>query len=95
MAAGDADTASLTADTCRSQGCVLSCFVWRAGQERFRALTSTFYRGAVGIIFGEWPSCIAMLLTPRLHLRPLSLSTPAHLSHDQCSAHSVGGDAQM
>lgn len=26
----------------------------RAGQERFRALTSTFYRGAVGIIFGAY-----------------------------------------
>lgn len=31
----------------------LALLLYITGQERFRALTSTFYRGAVGIIFGE------------------------------------------
>ncbi len=29
--------------------------IWdTAGQERFRTLTSSYYRGAQGIIFSEW-----------------------------------------
>lgn len=36
---------------CWLSRCAVLCFGC-AGQERFRALTSTFYRGAVGIIFG-------------------------------------------
>lgn len=37
---------------------------YAAGQERFRTLTSSYYRGAQGIIMGEFPlfvnSCIVL-----------------------------------
>ena len=37
--------------------------IWdTAGQERFRTLSSTFYRGAKGIIFGKTPASTAELL---------------------------------
>jgi Ras-related protein Rab-18 len=36
------------------QGKRLKLTIWdTAGQERFRTLTSSYYRGAQGIIFGE------------------------------------------
>lgn len=43
--------------------------IWdTAGQERFRTLTSSYYRGAHGIIFGAWlcggPCCSAAARTP-------------------------------
>lgn len=33
--------------------------IWdTAGQERFRTLTSSYYRGAHGVIVGQWSSCL-------------------------------------
>lgn len=58
-------TASPQDTSCTQQPCVSQPFLRRcvyriaccrdtAGQERFRTLTSSYYRGAQGIIFGEW-----------------------------------------
>jgi hypothetical protein len=60
---------------CSHTACVLFVFMCVcAGQERFRALTSTFYRGAVGIIFGEQST------RPATETPPPRM-VPARLSH--------------
>ena len=44
----------------------LKMTIWdTAGQERFRTLTSSYYRGAQGIIFGE-PLCSCQSFTDHL-----------------------------
>jgi len=38
-------------------------FNYAAGQERFRTLTSSYYRGAQGIIMGEFQFCVSSFTT--------------------------------
>jgi small GTP-binding protein len=41
-------------ETIQVNGVVLQITIWdTAGQEKFRSLTSSYYRGAAGIIFGK------------------------------------------
>lgn len=48
-----------------------------AGQERFQAVTSTYYRGAQGVVYGEW-----QLLAPEG--RRLRVVTVGMLLHMVC-----------
>lgn len=51
--------------------------IWdTAGQERFRTLTSSYYRGAQGVVVGEWPGKRAGVAVSEWDAHRASASSP-------------------
>ena len=64
----------------------LKMTIWdTAGQERFRTLTSSYYRGAQGIIFGAALGILASLQEPEFILSLRMCDVVQNLSAAQCS----------